>query len=144
MARLLREADALIGARLVWRGHRRAAKKRARAIEYARSRANRVQHYGELIRLTRATLAYADQAAMQLWQAPDPIAAALWQAEFRHYRPLIERIVAQTERRVFQGETVAATEKIVGLFEPHADIIVKGGREVQYGHKLNMPPAEAA
>jgi transposase, IS5 family len=138
MARLLREADALIGARLVWRDHQRAAKKRARAIEYARSRANRVQHYRELIRLTRATLAYADQAAMQLWQAPDPIAAALWQAEFGRYRPLIERIVEQTERRVFQGETVAASEKIVSLFEPHTDIIVKGGRDVEYGHKLNL------
>ena len=31
-----------------------------------------------------------------------------------------------------------ANEKIVSLFEPHADIIVKGGREVQYGHKLNL------
>jgi transposase, IS5 family len=138
MARLLRVADALIGGRLVWRDHRRAAKKRARAIEYTRGRPNRAQHYRELIRLTRATLAYADQAAMQLWQAPDPIAAVLWQAEFGHYRPLIERIVGQTERRVFQGETVAATEKIVSLFEPHTDIIVKGGREVEYGHKLNL------
>ena len=60
------------------------------------------------------------------------------QAEFGHYRPLIERIVGQTERRVFQGETVAAAEKIVSLFEPHTDIIVKGGREVEYGHKLNL------
>jgi IS5 family transposase len=24
------------------------------------------------------------------------------------------------------------------LFEPHADIIVKGVRDVQYGHKLNL------
>ena len=31
-----------------------------------------------------------------------------------------------------------AGEKLVSLFEPHADIIVKGGREVQYGHKLNL------
>ena len=31
-----------------------------------------------------------------------------------------------------------ASEKIVSLFEPHADIIVKGGRETQYGHKLNL------
>jgi len=59
------------------------------------------------------------------------MAAALWQAEFRHYRPLIERIITQTERRVLHGEAVAANEKIVSLFEPHADIIVKGGREVQ-------------
>ena len=63
---------------------------------------------------------------------------ALWHAEFRHYRPLIERIIAQTERRVLQGEAIPANDKIVSLFEPHADIIVKGGREVQYGHKLNL------
>ena len=138
LARLLKGADALISGRLVWRNHRRAAKKRARAIEYARDRLKRVSLYRELIKLTRATLAYADQAATQLWQASDPIAATLWQAEFRHYHPLIERIVAQTERRVLHGEAIAANEKIVSLFEPHADIIVKGGREVQYGHKLNL------
>ena len=137
MVRLLKAADALVGG-LKWRNHRRAAKKRARAIEYARDRAQRVQHYPQLIKLTRATLAYADQAATQVWQAPDPMAVALWQAEFRHYRPLIERIIGQTERRILHGEAVAANEKIVSLFEPHADIIVKGRREVQYGHKLNL------
>jgi IS5 family transposase len=137
MVRLLKAADALVCG-LVWRNHRCAGKKRARAIEYARDRPTRLRHYHELIKLTRATLAYADQAATQLWRASDPIAAALWQAEFRHYRPLIERIIGQTERRVLRGETVAANEKIVSLFEPHADIIVKGGRKVQYGHKLNL------
>jgi IS5 family transposase len=137
MVRLLKRAEALVGA-LVWRNHRRAAKKRARAIQYARDRLKRVEHYRELIKLTRATLAYADLAAAQLWQASDPMAAALWQAEFCHYRPLIERIIGQTERRVLRGEAVAANEKIISLFEPHADIIVKGGREVQYGHKLNL------
>jgi transposase, IS5 family len=33
---------------------------------------------------------------------------------------------------------VPAAEKLVSLFEPHADIIVKGGRDVHYGHKLNL------
>ena len=138
MVRLLTGADTLIGGRLVWRDHRRAAKKRARAIEYARIRPNQVPHYRELIKLTRATLTYADQAAALLSQALDPVTVTQWQAEFRHYRPLIERIIRQTERRVLQGETIAANEKIVSLFEPHADIIVKGGREVEYGHKLNL------
>ena len=138
MVRLLTGADTLIGGRLVWRDHRRAAKKRARAIEYARIRPNRVPHYRELIKLTRATLTYADQAAALLSQALDPVTVTQWQAEFRRYRPLIERIIRQTERRVLQGETIAANEKIVSLFEPHADIIVKGGREVEYGHKLNL------
>jgi len=46
--------------------------------------------------------------------------------------------IGQTERRVLRGQAVAANEKIVSPFEQHADIIVKGGREVQYGHKLNL------
>ena len=137
LVRLLKTADAVVGG-LEWRNHRRAAKKRARAIEYARDRLKRIRHYRELIALARSTLAYADLAAAQLWRAADPMAAALWQAEFRHYRPLVERIIAQTERRVLHGEAVAANEKIVSLFEPHADIIVKGARDVQYGHKLNL------
>ena len=36
------------------------------------------------------------------------------------------------------GELVPAGEKLVSLFEPHADIIVKGSRDVDYGHKLNL------
>lgn len=66
---------------------------------------------------------------------PEPAPA---KAGVRHYLPLIERIIAQSERRVLGGEAVPAGEKLVSLFEPHADIIRKGGREVHYGHKLNL------
>jgi IS5 family transposase len=51
---------------------------------------------------------------------------------------LIERLISQAERRVLAGEAVPAGEKLVSLFETHADIIVKGGRDVHYGHKLNL------
>ena len=138
MARLLNGAARLVGGSLVWHDHRRAAKKRARAIKFTRGRPNRLQHYRELIKIARASLAYLEQAATQLWQVPDPLTVALWQAELSHYRPLVERIIWQTERRVLCGEQVAAGDKIVSLFEPHADIIVKGSRDVEYGHKLNL------
>ena len=39
---------------------------------------------------------------------------------------------------MLRGQAVPAGEKLVSLFEPHADIIVKGARDVQYGHKLNL------
>ena len=47
---------------------------------------------------------------------------------------------------MLNGEAVPAGEKLVSLFEPHADIILKklapakagAGRQVQYGHKLNL------
>jgi IS5 family transposase len=137
MVRLLREANALVGrAGLAWRDHRRAAKKRARDIQFTRGRPRRVQLYRELIRTTRVTLAYLQQAAAQLATTADG-AVALWQAKVDHYRPLIEQVIAQTERRVLAGEAVPASDKLVSLFEPHADIIRKG-REVEYGHKLNL------
>src|SRR5262249_42386542 len=55
-----------------------------------------------------------------------------WRAEVDDYLPLIARVISQTQRRVFDGEAVPAGEKLVSLFEPHADIILKGGRQVQY------------
>jgi len=39
---------------------------------------------------------------------------------------------------VLRGETVPADEKLVSLFETHADIILKGSRDPCYGHKLNL------
>jgi IS5 family transposase len=138
MVRLLQEADALIGGPgRGWRNHCRAAKKRWRAIQFTRGRPQRVQLYRELIKLTRDTLAYLRGAAAELDPACSP-AVALWQAKVGHYRPLVEQIIAQTERRVLAGEAVPARDKLVSLFEPHADIIVKGSRDVDYGHKLNL------
>jgi IS5 family transposase len=102
MVRLLKAANELAaGSALAWRDHQRAAKKRARDIQYSRGRPKRVQLYRELIKFNRVTLAYLHQAALQLATASD-----LWQAKVRHYRPLIEQIIAQTERRVVAGAPV--------------------------------------
>jgi transposase, IS5 family len=136
MARMLKTAGPF-GVKVAWRDHRRAAKRRAHAIQYSRGRPRRVQQYRELIKITRAMLTDLDETAAQLGPAAGPM-AMLWLAALAHYRPLIERIITQTERRVLSGEVVPAREKIVSLFEPHADIIVKGGRDTQYGHKINL------
>lgn len=136
MVRLLQQADAL-GSTIPWHDHCRAAKKRAQAIKFGRGRPKRVKRYRDLLKITRTTLDYLQQAREQLPLAAGP-AGELWQAQVRHYWPLIEQIIAQTERRVLAGESVPAGDKLVSLFEPHTDIIVKGGRDVQYGHKLNL------
>ena len=58
--------------------------------------------------------------------------------------PRLERAVRQTVRRVLDGETVPAGEKIVSLFEPHTRIIVrhKAGKPVAFGHKLWLEEVE--
>ena len=138
MARMLKAAGTLAGSEAIaWRDRRRAAKRRAHAIQFTRGRPRRVQQYRELIKITRAMLAHLDEMETQLSKVVSVMAEA-WRAALTHYRPLIEKIIAQTERRVLGGEVVPANEKIVSLFEDHADIIVKGGRDTQYGHKLNL------
>jgi transposase, IS5 family len=138
MTRLLRQAGELPGAPAIrWRDRRRMAKKRARAIDYSRGKDTKRQLYRELIAATRATQAALQQAGERLATAAGT-AAERWRAQVSHYLPLIERILAQSEQRVLDGLAVPAGEKLVSLFEPHADIIVKGGRDVQYGHKLNL------
>src|SRR5258708_14076311 len=126
------------GARPIgWRDRRRVAKKRARAIDYSRGQDKKRQLYRELIAAAQATRAELQAAAAGL-AAITGTAAERWRAAVDHYLPLIARIIAQSERRVLDGEAVPASEKLVSLFEPHADIIRKGGRQVQYGHKLNL------
>ena len=138
MVRLLGEADDLL-AGLGWRNHSRRAKKRSQSIQFCRSADKRKRLYRDLLKVTRATLDYVDAAMARLTAARlADIKVEAWLAAVRQYRPLIARIIAQTERRVLDGEQVPAADKLVSLFEPHTDIIVKGSREVQYGHKLNL------
>jgi IS5 family transposase len=137
MVRLLQQAQAIsAGVQGTWHDHRRLAKKRARAIEFTRGGPRRIRLYRDLTAATRTTLIYLAQATARLATVSSP-AADCWRAKVRHYRPLIERIVAQSARRVLVGEPVPAGDKLVSLFEPHTDIIVKGSRAVDYGHKLN-------
>jgi IS5 family transposase len=57
-------------------------------------------------------------------------------AEVQRHIDLARKVIGQTERRIFKGEKVPATEKVVSIFEPHTDIIVKDRRDTYYGHKI--------
>ena len=140
MTRLLQVARELPGApQLEFVNHSRLAKRRARAIWYTRGANKRAPLYRDLLGAAVATLGYLDAATLRLHCAgvTGPAYAA-WLLQVRQYKPLIERVISQTERRVFSAETVPASDKVLSLFEPHADLIVKGARDVQYGHKLNL------
>ncbi|MGN8160824.1 ISNCY family transposase [Salinisphaera sp. SWV1] len=140
MGRLLASAEQLPGApKLDWHNHHRRAKKRARAIRYTRGQDKKKSLYRDLIAQTRAMLGYLEHSAVPLQLAvTDAAALAAWQAEVAHTTDLIARVIDQTERRVFNDERVPAADKIVSLFEPHTDIIVKDRRDTHYGHKLNL------
>ena len=138
MTRLLRQAAALPGAPAMRApDHRRMAKRCATEIQYSRGKDQRRRLYRKLIAAVHATRAALQRAAGRLAELAG-VTAERWHAQVSHYLPLIARVLDQSERRVLHGQAVPATDKLVSLFEPHADIIVKGARDVQYGHKLNL------
>jgi IS5 family transposase len=50
----------------------------------------------------------------------------------------MEKVYLMTERREILREKVSVEDKIFSIYELHTDIIVKGQREAQFGHKINL------
>ncbi len=51
---------------------------------------------------------------------------------------LMQQVYEMTYRREIKGEVVPNDEKIFSIHELHTDIIVKGSREVTFGHKVSL------
>jgi IS5 family transposase len=84
---------------------------------------------------------YAKEAipALQTYQANglgDLLAAMNLVAQLKRAVELLEKVIRQTERRVFRKEKVPVADKVVSSFEDHTDIIVKKRRDTQFGHKI--------
>src|SRR5699024_1861237 len=117
------------GIKLRFVDQRKSAKSLAFRIFNAKKTEKQVL-YPDLLRITRRVLKQADRALSQVAQM-DGVSGPrqTWRRDLSHYRALAQQVVLQTERRVIRAEQVPSSEKIVSLFEPHTDIIVKGLRD---------------
>jgi len=116
--------------------HNRRAKRRMLAILNAKNRAQRKTAYADLLKVTGQVLGYAHKAVEMIKRTfVDPTAFALFD-DLGHYADLTERVISQTERRIMLGQSVAAHEKVLSIFEEHTDVIVKDRRDPIYGHKI--------
>jgi hypothetical protein len=57
---------------------------------------------------------------------------------------LVEGVIEQTRRRVFEGEQLPAQEKLVSIFEEHTRIIRRGksGKATEFGRKVWLSEVE--
>jgi IS5 family transposase len=122
-----------------WRvvDHARATKYRLLEIARAARLLNEAgqqrlkKSYGRLLRLTRAVTSQARAVLSRLSRGelnarPDAVSRVLRQeSSLRHYLPLVERVIAQTQARVFHSQN-HFPEKILSLFESHSVVIRKG------------------
>lgn len=64
--------------------------------------------------------------------------------QIEHHCGLARQVIDQARRRVLEGESVPAEQKIYSIFEPHTDLIKRGKAQkpVEFGHKVLL--AESA
>jgi IS5 family transposase len=121
--------------------HTKRAKRRMLGVMNAKNKKIRKKQYEDLLTVTHKTLNYANNAVSLLaahplkYFSPSKTAQDIAE-ELKEIIRLTYKVIDQTTRRVIHGESVPAYEKIVSIFEPHTDIIVKDRRDTFYGHKV--------
>lgn len=88
----MKEAEELPGAPVLnWRNNQRLAKKRMRAIVYTRGADKKARLYRDLIKATRNTLDYIDQADLSLQCTGVDLRKeyAAWRVQVKHTMSLI-------------------------------------------------------
>jgi len=95
--------------------------------------------YRELVGVAQDSQDQAQQVLGLLASRTDSLKAVALTATLEHFLPLMQRVIAQTTRRVFEGQSVSAPDKVVSLFEPHTAIIQRGKappRDTEFGRKV--------
>jgi transposase, IS5 family len=134
--------------------HGRAVKYRLLEISRAAksltaSNRQRLQEsYAKLVALTRGVVRQANQT-LQRWKdgklkvVGNLLRVEIQAARLRHFLPLIEKVIAQTQERVWGGNT-HVRNKVLSLFEPHTQVIRKGKahKPNEFGRLVRLDEAE--
>jgi IS5 family transposase len=150
LGRLMGKAKEILGASgEVFRNRSRSAKRLGRSIaEGARRRGEEAKEaskaaYERLIGVARASLKQASKVQQMLRSEEARLSGRLAD-ELARFEGLLERVVEQSGRRVLKGQSVAAGEKVVSLFEEHTAIIARGkaSKKTEFGRKVWLEEVE--
>ena len=141
LTRLLMGARDLGVMGFCFQDHRLRAKRRVTGIRNTKRDKARKKLYVDLLKVAERVRGYAERALPCIdAYKPGSLEELLEQVrifdELQHHLPLAEQVISQTRRRVIDGESVPASEKLVSIFEPHTDIIIKDRRDTHFGHKI--------
>lgn len=118
-----------------YRDYSKNAKKAYYKINNTKSGDKRIDLFRkQLITFTKSI----NQVANIVKKKVDSIAGLGLQLSLERFLPLMQQVYDMTYRREILGESVPNDEKIFSIYELHTDIIVKGSREILFGHKVNL------
>lgn len=129
-----------------------------RVLEIARAARSRAgqgrqrleQGYRRLLSIVRSTVRDAQRVCDELGSSARSAArkqvakmVTSSQAELEQFLPLVRRVMAQTQARIFHNDTHYA-DKVLSLFEPHTEAIRKGkaAKPTEFGKLLRVQEAE--
>jgi len=95
--------------------------------------------YRQLVAVAQNSQEHAQQVLGLLSQRAGNLKAVMLVASLEYFLPLTQRVITQTKQRVFEGQALPASEKVVSLFEPHTAIIQRGKappRDTEFGRKV--------
>ena len=108
-----------------------------------------VRSYRRLMSTTHAVVRDAGTMIRRLAQRVRTVAAPMGahlqrvQRRLRQLRPIVERVLEQTDARVLGGDTHVA-DKVLSIFEPHTEAIRKGKmvKPTEFGNLITIQEAE--
>ena len=113
----------------------KSAKKTFYEINVTRGEAKRLPlFHKQLILFTKVI----NQTSNAIKKKSMSIIAWAMQADLAKLLVLMEQVWDITYRKEIEGEKVPSEDKLFSIYEQHTDIIVKGQREVLFGHKVNL------
>lgn len=104
--------------------------------------------YGKILKLTRGVLRQAravmeDLQAGRLAIVGSLVSVMMREEQLRHFIPLVEKVVVQTQERVFRGNR-HVEGKVLSLFEPHTQALRKGKahKPTEFGRLVRVDEVE--
>lgn len=93
--------------------------------------------YNSLMEQVQRAYEAAQSCVAMTWNSAETIVPV---EEMKHYLPIIERVMYQTDKRINEGVIIPAEEKIYSLFEEHTELIKRGkaGKENEFGHMVTV------
>jgi transposase, IS5 family len=120
---------------LTYRDYTKSAKKTYYKINITKSEDKRTELFNkQLITFTQTI----NQVSNAIKKKSGNLTAMLIQQSLERLLPLMEQVYEMTYSKEIIKRSVPNDEKIFSIYELHTDIIVKGGREVLFGHKINL------
>jgi IS5 family transposase len=119
------------------RNYQKQAKKNVFGINNTKKKEKRTELFEKQLKLLRSSINQVRKVVEEVITAVDLTVISVVE-ELKSLLPKMEKVYDMSLRHEIKGEAVPVGEKIFSIYEGHTDLIVKGAREVEFGHKVNL------